>query len=118
MRDPYSWSAENRLFSDSPVSDEQRYYRAERHTAVAKSIDLYGRRSTWPTSKCCEGSTLLRTAVRYFAHHRHFQDGHDLATFNAQDGCPENLARIRRTLCRRLHRTDGVEEYYPGLPGK
>ena len=32
-------------------------------TAVAKSIDLYGRRFTWPTNECCEGATLLRTAV-------------------------------------------------------
>jgi len=32
-------------------------------TAVAKSIELYGRGSTWPTNTCCEGSTLLRTAV-------------------------------------------------------
>src|SRR6266702_4880784 len=37
---------------------------------------------------------IAQDGIRDLAYHRHFQDGHDLTAFDAQDSSTENLFRI------------------------
>ena len=53
---------------------------------------------------------ITQDGIGYFAHHRHFQDGHNLAALNAQDGSAENLARI--SVHHRFHETSGLVHQY------
>ena len=44
-----------------------------------------------------------------FPQHRHFQDSHDLAAFDAQDGSAENLVRIG--INHRFHEPSGLVHF-------
>src|SRR6266566_5668350 len=52
---------------------------------------------------------IAQDGIGDFPHHRHFQDGHDLAAFDAQDGSTENLARI--AIHHRFHETSGLVHF-------
>src|SRR5215469_4168203 len=53
---------------------------------------------------------IAQDGIGDFAHHRHFQDGHNLAALNAQDSSTENLVRI--AVHHRFHEPSGLVHQY------
>jgi hypothetical protein len=51
---------------------------------------------------------IAQDGIGYFTHHRHFQNGHDLATFNTKNSSTENLACIGIHYC--FHEPSGLSQ--------